>query len=107
MKRVEFKLSMPGRSSWNGKWSGEGQNYTIVRTLTDKTAAKLLDEKGTGYWSHAFGDGWVAGVDARTLVKGERAKKSDGFCGYEWMVENIILYGATEEPKKEETACVT
>jgi hypothetical protein len=33
-KRVEFTLSMPGRSSWNGGWSGEGRHFAIVRTLS-------------------------------------------------------------------------
>ncbi len=40
--RVEFRLTMPGRSSWNGRWSGEEKNYTIVRTLSSKTISQLF-----------------------------------------------------------------
>lgn len=97
MKRIEFKLGMPSNNSWDGKWSGADRNYTIVRRLTDAKAIELLKQRR---FTHAFGDGWVASVDVRELAKGERPKKSDGFCGYDWMVTNIIANGQTREPAK-------
>jgi len=94
MKRVEFRLSMPSRGSWNGRWSGEDRNYVIVRTLKDATAAALLPG-GKGSWFHRWDDGWAARITGRVMAAGERAPKSDGFCGYDWMVNNILAYGST------------
>ena len=93
MKRVEFKLSMPGRNSWNGRWSGEERNYTIVKSLRDSVALDLLGERGSQSWSYAWKDGWCANVRARIVMPGERLKKSDGFCGYDWMIDSILQYG--------------
>ena len=96
MKRVEFKLTMPGVASWNNSWSGSGKNYIIVRSITDEKAKNLLD---VGYWSHHWNDGWCAGISIREMQKGERRKKSDGFCGYDWMVRNIISHGTPYNDK--------
>jgi len=94
MKRIEFRLSMPSTGSWNGRWSGEARNYVIYRQLTDAQAAELLDGKATGSWFHGWDDGWGAGIAARVMERGERRAKSDGFCGYDWMVTNILRLGA-------------
>lgn len=93
MTRVEFRLSMPNNNSWNGRWSGEGRNYTIVANLSDKLAAKVLGEKGRDSWGYNFGDGWFASVEGRAVPKGERLRKSNGFCGYDWMVRSILTDG--------------
>jgi hypothetical protein len=93
VKRIEFTLSMPGRSSWNGRWSGDGTHYAIVRTLTDKAAAALLKDRDHDSWGYAFGDGWFASVEARVVPASERLKKSASFCGYDWMVESILACG--------------
>jgi hypothetical protein len=94
MKRVMFSLSMPGISSWNGKWSGEGKRYFITKTISDKLATRLgiSDQKPTS-WRYNWDDGWSAQVTATVLKKGERAGKSDGFCGYGWMVSSILIHG--------------
>ena len=92
--RVIFRLSMPGRGSWNGRWSGEDRNYIIVRDFGAKTLALLLEGATTQTWTHAWSDGWCATITGRVMERGERAPKSDGFCGYDWMVDNIIRYGS-------------
>lgn len=94
-KRVEFLLSMPGARSWNGRWSGEGRNWSIVKTLSDAAAVRLLGERSEASWSHRWDDGWCALVSAR-VVRG-RLPKSDGFSGYDWMVANILDHGDTRE----------
>jgi hypothetical protein len=103
MKRVEFRLTMPSVGSWNGKWSGEGRNYTIVKNIADKWAGELglTDKTPTNSWHYHWDDGWTARITARIVPKGERLKKSDGFCGYDWMVENILLYGSPYGKEKE------
>ena len=101
MKRVEFRLSMPGRNSWDGRWSGGGRNYAIVRTVTDKKAAELEVDKGPQSWGYGFGDGWFASVTARIVPKGERLKKSNGFCGYDWMVGSIVAFGEILTPDQQ------
>jgi hypothetical protein len=91
-ERVEFTLTMPNVGSWNGRWSGEGKHYTIVRRLTNADVNRLGLPQS---WYHNFGDGWGASVSARVLGKGERPKRSAGFCGYDWMVDRILRWGDT------------
>ena len=94
MKTIIFSLSMPSVGSWNGKWTGASRNYYRKMNLSDKFAAKIgLDESGKASWGYSFGDGWSARVSARTKEKGERLPKSDGFCGYDWMIDSILTHG--------------
>jgi hypothetical protein len=99
MKRIEFTLEMPNAGSWNGRWSGEGKNYSIVRRLTNDKCAELKIGENGNSWYHGWNDGWGARVNARIVKAGERLKRSDGFCGYSWMVSNILQYGATKKPE--------
>lgn len=94
MRRIEFTLSMPGRASWNGRWSGEERAHVLYRTISKDAAARLLGPDGKSYWSHRWADGWCAGISARVMEPGERRKKSAGFCGYDWMVANILHHGS-------------
>ena len=86
---ISFELSMPGVASWNGKWSGEGRCYVVVRSF-GKAKPKL------GYYHYNFGDGWAAGVTVREVTSGaakKLRKQSAGFCGYDWMVDSIVMHG--------------
>jgi len=96
MKRIEFRLSMPGCPSWDGKWSGSGRNYTIVHKLTNTSFTKLMGSGVERTWIHHWPDGWTAQVTARLVPTGERLKKSDGFNGYDRMVRNILDHGDIE-----------
>jgi hypothetical protein len=96
--RVEFRLTMPKRASWDGKWSGERKNYTLTRELEDVDATKVDGRS----WSYNWPDGWQARVDARIVRNGEPEVESNGFCGYDWMVRSILrfgeIYASHEEP---------
>ena len=95
MKRIEFRLSMPRRSSWNGKWSGEDKNYVIVKKISNEWAKEIgIEDNKKTSWYYRWDDGWTACITARVLKKGERVKGFDGFCGYDWMVDNILLYNS-------------
>lgn len=91
--RVEFRLTMPGVGSWNGRWSGESRDFLLWRTLTDEEMKAAGMENAVGSWRYAWDDGWCAGVSARIMERGERRAKSAGFSGYEWMVKNILKHG--------------
>jgi hypothetical protein len=54
-KRVIFQLSMPSNNSWNGKWSGADNVYTVDRTLPPAKADALKPR-----YTYSFGDGWVS-----------------------------------------------
>jgi hypothetical protein len=91
---VSFELSMPGRNSWNGRWSGEEKLFVIVKRLRAKTADKLSFK--LGHYSYNFGDGWGAGLSVREVTSSaarKLKKQSAGFCGYDWMVDSIIADG--------------
>jgi len=103
---VAFTLSMPGCPSWDGKWSGEGKKYVIVNTFKPKelvNAVLILDEKSFCY---RWDDGWMARIDVHEVDSKQAAKlrkESNGFCGYDWMVDSIIQHGkplATHEIEK-------
>ena len=94
---IAFTLNMPNCGSWNGKWTGEGRLYCIVKNFKGKKheakAQELLD---AGSWYYSWGDGWGAAINAKKVDGKESARlrrKSRGFCGYDWMVDTIIKYG--------------
>lgn len=89
MIRVEFRLTMPGKGSWNNKWSGDEHTYLLVRDV-DTALASQLDGQT---WSYGWPDGWRAEVRARVLPEDETLRPSRGFCGYDWMVSSILQYG--------------
>lgn len=92
--KVAFTLSMPNKGSWNGRWSGEGKSYVIIRSLPKLHAQKALAKSSYYY---RWDDGWGASVGVREVGAGEARilkKHSAGFCGYDWMVDSIIAYGA-------------
>jgi hypothetical protein len=89
---------MPSRNSWNGRWSGEENYYAIVRTLPagKKHSEKAARIVANGPYRHSFGDGWAAQVNVKILGSKDitRARKrSRGFCGYDWMVDDILQHG--------------
>jgi hypothetical protein len=95
---ISFELSMPGRNSWNGRWSGESTVYAIVYSFRKMPTTFKL-----GYYSYDFGDGWRAAVTVREVDKPTAKmlkKRSKGFCGYDWMVDSIISDGAIYGPMK-------
>ncbi len=93
-----FSLSMPGKASWTGKWSGSGKNYVRAPNvgwseLKKKRAQYLIDNSPFFYsWS----DGWKASIRIKE-VDGKEARKirrkTDGFCGYDWMIDSLLQYG--------------
>ena len=97
-----FELTMPGRGSWNGKWSGKKDRHIIIRSVDDQKAESLNGRLFYYKWP----DGWTACVAVSDVDSKEAArlkKKSRGFCGYDWMVDSIIRYGmiTTSIVKKE------
>jgi hypothetical protein len=89
MTRIEFRLNMPGRSSWDGKWSGDDRNYTLLRDVDDDQATQIDGRS----WSYGWSDGWRAEISARLVKEGEPLAASHGFHGYDWMVTSILRHG--------------
>ncbi len=91
-KRIEFTLhtsapSTVGHPSPNRDWH-------VVESVPEERI-KALGIPRTFY--HCWNDGWSAAVFTRIMKKGEHRRKSAGagFCGYEWMVRNILRWGHT------------
>lgn len=88
---IVFTLSMPNRNTWNGKWTGDGRVF--ARTRYDREVPKEVVGKSFLY---SWPDGWTAFVTVEKMNYREAnklMKKSEGFCGYDWMIESIIRYG--------------
>ena len=86
---VAYKLSMPCVNSWNRRWSGDGACFAIVRNYRKDPPKEMR-------YTYAFGDGWVAAVDVKHIDRNEARKlraKTQGFCGYDWMVRSIERHG--------------
>jgi hypothetical protein len=90
-KYAIFTLSMPNNNSWNGRWTGQDKKYIEARELPK--GKTLLD-----HHSYNFGDGWRAVIDIQIVDDVKRKNKlmkySDGFCGYDWMIDSIMKHGA-------------
>ncbi len=103
---LRFELSMPGRGSWNGRWSGEGIPYQMVKQIGTSKAAK---EKGKvlckqGFFRYRWDDGWEALVKV-TIVDAREARqirRKTDFCGFDWMVTSIIEHGEITTSKGDE-----
>ena len=101
-----FELSMPNRASWNGRWSGEGDLYAKVLNFSNSKAGRAAAQKILEHKSyyHRWDDGWGASISVRE-VSGKEAssikRRSKGFYGYDWMIDNIRSHGSCYEPKKE------
>lgn len=107
MKILQFRLTMPNVNTWNGKWTGEGNQYIMFRTLKNEDAKilqlhtnrgreknNLLLISGIDY-SYDFGDGWRANVEVKIITNTQKyqlQKVSKGFCGYEWMIDSILTH---------------
>lgn len=94
---LAFTLSMPNNNAWNGKWSGEDRCYAIVKSVgtSKKAREKYAPLIGKSFY-YDFGDGWGASISVREIVGREVTalrKKSAGFCGYNWMVDEILCHG--------------
>jgi hypothetical protein len=92
---LAFVLTMPGAASWNGRWSGEGQLYARVRRYRGKKAVERARSLIGSHYYH-WNDGWSACVEVKEIDGNESRRikrKSQGFCGYDWMVESIDLHG--------------
>ena len=88
---IVFELTMPGKGSWNGKWSQEGTCFARIRKERDVPKE---------YWNKDFyygwDDGWTACVSVTQMPAAQARKierKSKGFCGYDWMIKSIIECG--------------
>lgn len=95
---LAFELSMPGVNTWNGRWTGEGRSYVIVRSLGRSRAAieRELELMIGSPYRYDFGDGWAASVSVRGIEPSEARrlrKASAGFCGYDWMIDEIVEHG--------------
>ncbi len=94
MTLIAFELSMPSNNAWNGKWSGAGNLYVHVDSIRSKAVVdRVLAD--TGYY-YNFGDGWGAHVSVREVdaaMARKLRKASKGFCGYDWMIEQIKEHG--------------
>lgn len=92
-----YSLTMPNNNSWNGRWSGEGNNYERVQNLGRKQSDHdHMNEMDGKSFYYDFGDGWGARVSVRKATA-EEARRSraytKGFCGYEWMIRSIKKHG--------------
>lgn len=98
MKHIAFILTMPGNNSWNGKWSGNGKLFVKVRSLSTakKNQAKIERALKDKYYGYSWSDGWRASVEVKEvdgLEKKRLTKNSQGFLGYDWMIDSILCNG--------------
>lgn len=96
-RHFAFILTMPNVGSWNGKWSAADKVHAIVQSSSSRKWVERR-ESLIGDYFHNWGDGWGANLEVKEVdaLEAKRLRKvSAGFCGYDWMVENIVSFGAT------------
>lgn len=90
-----FVLTMPKAGSWNGKFSGEGNYYARCRVAFQRNKPRYENLR-EGKFYYSWDDGWVACVEVKFITKSEMKtvnKKSSGFLGYEWMIDDLCNFG--------------
>jgi hypothetical protein len=93
---LAFMLTMPGRNTWNGRWSGDGEVFCIVRNLGQSKAARVKGGRLIGDHGYAWDDGWRARVrvfEVDSAMARRLRAKSKGFWGYGWMVDSLLKHG--------------
>ena len=91
-----FELTMPNVGSWNGHWSGENDGHYIFKTSKKKCDLELFQKLDGGSWYYGWDDGWGASITARVIDARYAAnlrRVNTGFCGYDWMVDDILAFG--------------
>lgn len=102
MKILIFTLSIPNVGSWDGKWISSDKCFAIKKKVSDDLAKKIMNGSTKSNnevtpsvsFSYNFGDGWRASVKVIQTNAREADKimrKSQGFAGYDWMVDSILL----------------
>ena len=94
MEMIVFELTMPHCGSWNRKWSQEDKLH--IRTKDERKVPKECWGKEYFY---RWDDGWEACVSVTRMSANEARKlerKTDGFCGYDWMIRSICEKGFIE-----------
>ena len=87
MTKIIFELTMPNVGSWDGKFTGAKNKYTVLSKLLKKDDHSIIGKN----WYYDFGDGWGANINCRLANKGE--KPTNKFMGYEWMLKSIKKHG--------------
>lgn len=90
-----FTLGMASVGSWNGKWSGSNRVYVKSCKAFNRGKA-LYPNLKEGVFFHMWDDGWNASVNVKFVTPTEARKamkRSDGFCGYEWMIDDLKQFG--------------
>lgn len=94
--RVLFTLSMTSNNSCNNKWSVDDRSYCIGSKVAFRYGKPLYPNLKEGNYIYDFEDGWVANVNVKFVTPSEAKdamKKSDVFCGYEWMCDELMATG--------------
>ena len=95
-----FELTMPRAASWNGKWSGEDEGHYLFKTSQSESIKKKFKELSGNSWTYSWSDGWMAQITAR-VVDASTARRlrarNKGFCGYDWMVNDILWHGEIQQ----------
>lgn len=93
-----IRLSLAARADMLESVAGLSEAYVRLIALGRSQKASKRETEivaGSPYF-YSFGDGWAASVSARivdaTEARGLR-KQSAGFCGYDWMIEEIRSHG--------------
>lgn len=95
-----FELTMPHTNSWDNKWSGADSGHYIFKTSQAVSWKKKCQELDGKEWYYNWPDGWGATITANIVTAGEAAKlrkRNTGFCGYDWMVKDILAFGEIHE----------
>ncbi len=93
MGLILFTLTMPGCGSWNGVDTGAGRFHGIIKSLSNEDSKRVLETKDYRY---TWDDGWSANIEVQKITGKDRPKierRSEGFRGYDWMVDSIIKHG--------------
>ena len=89
---LAFRLTMlchaPLRSSWQDK------NFVACRQFMEQLRTRTIAVNGP--YTYRFSDGYTAHISAFVINEAQRNRllnESDGFGGYEWMIDSIIKHG--------------
>lgn len=91
---LSFELKVTKVGSFGGHWSGENKRYVQVKNLKDEQVRNILGNEKSKPFPHRNDEGWEYDIVVSKISSVEKKQLrqhfTNGFCGQEKLIDNII-----------------
>jgi len=100
---LSFELKVTAVNNLSGHWKGEDLRYVQVKNVDKDKVNEILDGESAKPYHHKCDDGWEFDILVNEINSVQKKKLKqhfkNGFCGFDYMVGNIIDHKSCENGK--------